>query len=201
MPATFRYHAMDVAPDNLAARIQEAALAFNTFPPKPTKPSSPRKQVVVGLFDEIMRLKTHGYDFNEICELLVEKTGVEMTPGTLRKYWGAERRQRQGSKPRRKSPGKPKQSSQQPLHSGEQAEKQPTASVSTPATPARPVTPDKAREAQPGEDWDIESPSASEPEPSLEQRGSKSWAEDWFDDNPPAGGLLNEPRFNVIERD
>ena len=216
---------MDVASDDFEARLQQALVAFRAIPPKPSKPASQRKQAVATLFDEITRLKTHGYDFEELREFVLEHAEVEMSVGTLRKYWSAERQLRQGKKPQRRRAGKPKRHTKSSLPTQEpenlvqmdeenQAEQKKTANSPEPAaTNVSPVTPDDdSKDAWPPvQDRETESPPESEPERPTKHYEPDSWNDDdddiawsggdWGDDNPPAGGLLNERKFNVIERD
>lgn len=175
---------MDVSPEELEARIHQAALAFDALPPKPPKPSSPRRQIVVTLFDEITRLKQNGYHFDEICQLLVEQTEIEMTPGTLRKYWGAEQRQRQGKKPQRKRSGKSQRRKKQPLHAQVleepvKADEVDQADQDSPETAVaiNPVTSDNSK-PWPPEDRETSLPPESEAEHPVEHHDLESKTDD-----------------------
>ena len=213
---------MDVSSDDFEAQLQQALVAFRAIPPKPSKPSSRRKQAVATLFDEITRLKTQGYDFEELREFVLEHAEVEMSTGTLRKYWSAERRLRQGKKPQRQRSGKPKRNTKSSLPTQEpenpvqvdeenQTEQKKTANSPEPAANnVNLVTPDDdSKDAWPPvQDRETDSPPKSKPETPTEQQKPESDDYDKYwttgnceDDNPPAGGLLNERKFNVIERD
>lgn len=85
------------------ASLAQLKADLAALPPCPPPPRSELKQLVAELFDEILRMKTIGYSFQEIAEAISKHSDLEINPGTLRKYWSAERRQRQSGQKKKKA--------------------------------------------------------------------------------------------------
>ena len=201
------------------ASIAQLKAELAAFPPSPTAPRSELKQLVAELFDEILTMKTLGYSFTEIAEAISERSDFEINPGTLRKYWSAERQQRQGQKPQRKRSGKSQRSKKQPLQA-QVLEKKQKKSVKAdevdeadqdspePAVAINnPVTSDDSSDAWPPENKATSWPPESKSESPVKNHESDSEddeddgnGENWEDDDSYTSGLIHEPRFNRIRR-
>lgn len=155
----------------------------------PVFPYGERRQLVADLIEEILFLREQGYSYSEISDLLNEKTDVLIQPKTLRRYFFEEQAKQRGTTGRNRRPKQhrnrsaghksPQQQAPPPM-----AEERYSSRVPDPPDP--PVEPAVTTAKR-----DQKSSRASRAD---KQSG-------WGDDNPPAGGLLNEPKFNVIERD
>jgi len=167
----------------------------------PLFPYGERRQLVADLLDELLFLREQGYSYSQISDLLNEKTGVLIKPKTLRRYFFEEQAKQRGTyKQAFRSQLTPHrnrwigrtsldQTAPVPPLMAEEDEPSVLSQQPPPAQSAPPVLP-------------------AEPSPAPAQRKKPSKLSrqpdpepGWDDDNPPAGGLLNEPKFNVIERD
>ncbi|NJN32750.1 MAG: hypothetical protein HC824_21815 [Synechococcales cyanobacterium RM1_1_8] len=157
---------------------------------------------MASLLDEIEALRQKHYSFADISELLASKTALSFKPNTLRKYFFEERTKRQAqglfiqTDPANQPLGRKRASNKPARNDG-----------SSKATPAKRLASDNPEpmplNATPGDEGpSITATLDPQPEAQPSQYPQKNWpSKDWDDSNPPAGGLLKEPRFNVIERD
>lgn len=169
--------------------------------PLPESPHGERRRLVASLLDEIGFLRTQRYSFTEISRLLHQKTDILIKSTTLRKYFFEEKAKRSNSSPSQKH--------SQPSHSkgrlGRSANKrasQPKAAkVSVTAAHLEPELTDPEQAPVAIADPDSH-PAESLAVASMTTNPPTAWSNnDWDDGNPPAGGLLNESRFNEIQRD
>ena len=168
---------------------------------KPQFPLGQRRQLVASLLDEIESLRQKDYSFGDISDLLGAKTALSFKPNTLRKYFFEERNKRKERvldplDPPTEPVGRKKSSKAKPASKTGSSKAKPGKSQASGTSTPMPLT------ATP-EDEGPSITAALEPQPEIQPSQSLQPSDvgDWDDSNPPAGGLLNEPRFNVIERD
>jgi hypothetical protein len=91
----------------------EAVLAQSaSWDDLPTKqrPLQRSSQVIAEAYDRIASLRTRGYDWDEIAELVQQTFSLELAPKTIANYWYRADRQRQADRSRRISPNPRKRS-------------------------------------------------------------------------------------------
>lgn len=161
--------------------------------PNPKSPYGERRTLVIALLDEITFLRQQqGYSFTQISTILQDKTGVEIKPLTLKKYFFEEIGKLKGKKstgPRRRkaSPGRSKSRS---------------------AKAAKPVDETTAVEHEPKKvkAKAAQAPAKPLPEPKETPVATAVSDDDWGinmdddDDDSYTTGLVKEPRFNTIRR-
>ena len=172
-------------------------------PPNPNPPKSPygeRRSLVASLLDEISFLREQGFPFDDISNILNEKSGVLIRPKTLRRYFTEEQTKLSDKKltrPQRRkalsSPPKPRSSkATQPVDKTIPAT--PVAVAADPEPKAR-AKPDKIP-AAPEPDETLASPVATNSDADKNDNWGGHWSDD--DDDSYTTGLLNEPKFNRI---
>jgi hypothetical protein len=78
--------------------------------PTKQRPLQRPSQVIAEAYDRIASLRTRGYDWNEIAELVQQTFSLELAPKTIANYWYRADRQRQADRSRRISPNPRKRS-------------------------------------------------------------------------------------------
>lgn len=167
----------------------------------PIFPYGERRQLVSDLLEEILFLREQGYSYSEISDLLNEKTNVLIQPKTLRRYFFEEQAKQRGTAARTQR-SRPKQhrncsagrkpfNQQVPPPIAEECDS--SAVSNQPDPPVKPAVTTAKR--------DQKSSRSSQADKTSSRSSQADKKSGWGDGNPPAGGLLNEPKFNVIERD
>lgn len=204
---------------NFIDRLAQVKAELESLPAleAPLRPTPSRRQMVDYLFWEIESLLLKNYTYERIAQCLKDRLDVGISSGTLRKYHG-ENRQAQKISPsgsgQRKVRSTGSQKSRRPesiqlnqdppstspgpstpkverTRSSKAAHSAAETVVATASTPVEPIS-------QPRESASKKAPVTSPVDTPTE--AEEKGTEDWKDDNPPAGGLLNELTFNTIQR-
>lgn len=190
------------------ASIAQLKAELAAFPPCPTAPRSELKQLVAELFDEILKMKTLGYSFAEIAEAISERSDFEINPGTLRKYWSAERQQRQSSQKKKKArtpvKARSKAPSQGPAKQSVQVTLQPVRQQQQSSQAELESAFELEQEVRASDEPAVEaarSGNGAEPETESETSTHRpvGYEDDGYD-NKMTTGLIREPVFNTIDR-
>lgn len=186
-------------------QLTQLKAGLGQYPEKlnPTSKYGERRSLVSLLLDDIQILRRKGYSFDDVSDAIKAEAGTFIKPVTLRKYFFEEKAKHRG--------GLTSIRKQQGLTpDGVSLIKTVTDNRhSTSGTGPR-RSPKKTPQPASHEPASTETQSSTEPltNPKLAVDSvvtTPAELEDWrgedsSNDNPPAGGLLNEPTFNAIQR-